>query len=97
MGSTVEGPFEHKVMVPFDEQDPLEVTWVGRGAFAVTEPVARVRRSDGAERTLAMLQTWPVRRALPQTMLNRRYAERLYPDEPITTTQRIIDTFLPLA
>jgi V/A-type H+-transporting ATPase subunit A len=30
-------------------------------------------------------------------MLQRRLAERLYPTEPITTTQRIIDTFLPIA
>jgi V/A-type H+-transporting ATPase subunit A len=30
-------------------------------------------------------------------MLQRRIVERLYPMEPITTTQRIIDTFLPIA
>ena len=30
-------------------------------------------------------------------MLKRRIAERLYPSEPITTTQRIIDTFFPIA
>jgi V/A-type H+-transporting ATPase subunit A len=97
LGSTLEGSIVHKVMVPFDEQEPVEVTWVGSGAFNVTEPVARLRHGDGSERTVAMLQTWPVRRAMPQNMLNHRYAERLYPDEPITTTQRIIDTFLPLA
>jgi len=30
-------------------------------------------------------------------MLRRRYAERLYPTEPMTTTTRIIDTFFPIA
>jgi V/A-type H+/Na+-transporting ATPase subunit A len=34
---------------------------------------------------------------MPETMLLSRLAERLYPTEPITTQQRIIDTFLPIA
>lgn len=97
LGTTREGPFEHKIMVPFDEPGPVEVTWVANGAFTVTEPVARVKRADGEERTLTMLQRWPVRNTMPRNMLNRRFAERLYPSEPITTTQRIVDTFLPLA
>jgi V/A-type H+-transporting ATPase subunit A len=96
-GVTREGPFEHKLMVPFEEQGPVELTWVHRGPATVSEHVARIQRADGTERELTMLQHWPVRRPIPQNMLERRLAERLYPDEPITTTQRIVDTFLPLA
>ncbi len=44
-----------------------------------------------------MQQTWPVRRALPQKLHEQRHSERLYPDKPLVTTQRIIDTFFPIA
>jgi V/A-type H+-transporting ATPase subunit A len=42
-------------------------------------------------------ESWPVRRPIPEAMLRRRQAERLYPTEPMTTTTRIIDTFFPIA
>jgi V/A-type H+-transporting ATPase subunit A len=44
-----------------------------------------------------MAQRWAVRRPLPDPMLRRRVAERVYPTEPLTTTQRIIDTMIPVA
>jgi V/A-type H+-transporting ATPase subunit A len=44
-----------------------------------------------------LTQQWPVRRSLPQYLLEKRLSERLYPQEPMITTQRIIDTFLPIA
>lgn len=97
IGVTQEGPFEHRIMVPFEEAGPVELTWVREGPAKVNDTVARIKRSDGSERDVTLVQTWPVRRPLPENMLTRRFAERLYPDEPITTTQRIIDTFLPLA
>ncbi|MEM9731322.1 MAG: V-type ATP synthase subunit A, partial [Myxococcota bacterium] len=97
IGVTPEGPFEHRIMVPFDERDPVELIWVRSGSAKANDCVARLKRPDGSEREVTLVQTWPVRRALPENMLTRRFAERLYPDEPITTTQRIIDTFLPLA
>ena len=97
LGTTPEGLFDHKIMVPFDEPGPVEVTWVARGTFTNDEPVARIRRADGEERTLTMAQRWPVRRPLPEAMLRRRVAERIYPTEPLITTQRIIDTFFPVA
>ena len=97
IGATREGPFEHKVFVPFDEPAPVEVTWVRGGQLTVREPVARIRDARGRERELTMQQRWPVRRPLPEAMLRARLAERLYPDRPLVTTQRIVDTFLPVA
>jgi V/A-type H+-transporting ATPase subunit A len=97
LGAVEEGPFRHKIMVPFDEPDPVELTWIRGGSFTVDEHVARIRRSNGDEIELNMCRRWPVRRPVPQAMFQRRLAERLYPTEPITTTQRIIDTFLPIA
>ncbi len=97
LGSVPEGPFAHRIMVPFDEPEPVELTWIRGGSHAVDEPLARIKRADGEEREVSMLRRWAVRRPLPQQMFQRRIAERLYPTEPITTTQRIIDTFLPIA
>ncbi len=97
LGTVPEGPFAHKIMVPFGEPEPVEVTWIVQGSFPVNAAVARVRTKDGVERELTMTQPWPVRRPIPAGMLRRRVAERLYPAEPLTTTQRIIDAFFPIA
>jgi V/A-type H+-transporting ATPase subunit A len=63
----------------------------------VNTTIARIQTIQGVERELTMLQSWPVRRPIPEAMLRRRQAERLYPTEPMTTTTRIIDTFFPIA
>jgi V/A-type H+-transporting ATPase subunit A len=97
LGTTPEGIFEHRIMVPFDEPAPVEVSWINRGNLTINDPVARIVRPSGEERTLTMAQRWPVRRPLPEGMLRRRVAERVYPTEPLTTTQRIIDTMIPVA
>jgi len=97
LGTTPEGIFEHRIMVPFDEPAPVEVSWINRGNLTINDPVARIVRPSGEERTLTMAQRWPVRRPLPESMLRRRVAERVYPTEPLTTTQRIIDTMIPVA
>ncbi|MGB5368012.1 MAG: V-type ATP synthase subunit A, partial [Polyangiales bacterium] len=97
LGTTPEGIFEHKIMVPFDEPSAVEVTWINRGNLRIHDPVARIVRPSGEARTLTMAQRWPVRRPVPERMLRRRVAERIYPTEPLTTTQRIIDTMIPVA
>src|SRR5260370_22733216 len=43
-----------------------------------------------------MQKTWGVRRALPQKLLEQRHSERLYPDQPLVTTQRISDALFPI-
>jgi V/A-type H+-transporting ATPase subunit A len=97
LGTTHEGHLVHKIMAPFDEPAPMEVTWIRGGNLTVTEPIARLKRADGTEIELDMIRHCPVRRPVPERMLRARIAERLYPDEPIDTTQRIIDTFFPIA
>ena len=44
----------------------------------------------GGTVNLTMLQRWPVRRGRP-------YKEKLAPDQPMVTGQRVIDTFFPIA
>jgi len=96
LGTVPEGPFTHKVMVPFSEREPVTVTWIGEGHFTLKDVVARIE-SNGEERQLTMLQRWPVRRPIPESLVRRRYAERMFSEEPLTTGTRIIDTFFPIA
>ena len=97
IGTVPEGLISHKIMVPFDIDEPAEITWIRDGSVTVDEPVARLKGPDGAERTITLAQEWPVRLPLPRRMLDRRASIRLYPDEPMITSQRLIDTFFPIA
>jgi V/A-type H+-transporting ATPase subunit A len=97
LGTVQEGRFEHKIMVPFAQPGTVDVTWIQAGNVTVDTPVARVQDEQGSSRELTLIQRWPVRRALPQHLLQQRYCERLYPTEPMITTMRLIDTFFPIA
>ena len=97
LGTVQEGRYTHKIMVPFGESGAVDVDWIQQGDFTVDTPIARIRDVNGRERELTMVQRWPVRKPLPENLLARRYSERLYPSELMVTTQRLIDTFFPIA
>ncbi|MEX1324859.1 MAG: V-type ATP synthase subunit A [Synechococcaceae cyanobacterium] len=97
IGTVQEGRFTHKIMVPFDQPGEVRLDWIQQGSFTVHTVVARIVDGRGRTRSLTLVQDWPVRRPLPQQLLESRSSERLYPQEPMITTQRIIDTFLPIA
>jgi V/A-type H+-transporting ATPase subunit A len=97
LGTVQEGRYTHKIMVPFGEPGYVDVDWIQQGDFTVDTPIARIRDERGRERELTMVQSWPVRKALPENLLTRRSSERLYPTELMVTTQRLIDTFFPIA
>ncbi|MEN8131308.1 MAG: V-type ATP synthase subunit A [Pseudomonadota bacterium] len=97
LGTVQEGRYTHKIMIPFDERGELQVTWIQQGSFTNDIPVARIRDESGKEHSITLTQRWPVRRSIPQALLRRRFSERLYPSEPLITTQRLIDTFFPIA
>jgi len=97
VGAVKEGRIEHKILVPFGTSERLTITWIREGNYTVLDTVARAQSEDGTEIPITMLQRWPVKLAIPQRMLSERRAERLYPREPMITTQRIIDTFFPIA
>jgi V/A-type H+-transporting ATPase subunit A len=78
---------EHRIMVPPGIQGKL--VKIMSGEFAIEETIAVVETADGP-RNISMLQRWPVRRGRP-------YKEKLAPDRMMTTGQRIIDTFFPIA
>ncbi|MEX1315757.1 MAG: V-type ATP synthase subunit A, partial [Synechococcaceae cyanobacterium] len=97
IGTVQEGRFTHKIMVPFDQPGEVLLDWIQQGSFTVHTVVARIVDGRGRTRSLTLVQDWPVRRPLPQQLRESRSSERLYPQEPMITTQRIIDTFLPIA
>ncbi|MBR0436013.1 MAG: V-type ATP synthase subunit A [Clostridia bacterium] len=77
----------HKVMVPPNVSGTL--TWIFSGEANIVTPIARLEK-DGKTVELPMLQKWPVRKGRP-------YAEKLAPNEPMVTGQRVIDTLFPVA
>jgi V/A-type H+-transporting ATPase subunit A len=97
IGTVQEGRFTHKIMIPFDEPGEVTLDWIQQGSFTIDTLIARIQDATGKDRSLTLTQQWPVRRSLPQYLLEQRLSERLYPEEPMITTQRIIDTFLPIA
>jgi len=78
----------HKIMIPPGLQGQVES--IEKGDFTVADPICRLRLSDGQIREITMLQKWPVRRGRP-------YLEKIAPDSPLVTGQRVIDTFFPVA
>ncbi|HQO93730.1 MAG TPA: V-type ATP synthase subunit A [Bacilli bacterium] len=78
---------EHKIMVPFGVKG--EVLEVKSGNFKVTDVVAKIKTDEGTKE-LTMIQKWPVRRGRP-------YKNKLAPEDPMITGQRVIDTLFPIA
>ncbi len=78
----------HKIMLPPGLSG--QVTAIESGSFKVTDVICRVQQSAGQIREITMLQKWPVRRGRP-------YREKIAPDAPLVTGQRVIDTFFPVA
>jgi V/A-type H+-transporting ATPase subunit A len=78
---------EHKIMVPYGVQG--EVLEIKSGSFKVSDVVAKIKTNEGTKE-LTMLQKWPVRRGRP-------YKNKLAPEDPMITGQRVIDTLFPIA
>jgi len=78
---------EHRIMVPPGVKGKL--IELKEGEFTVNECIGRVE-TDTGEVELKMMQSWPVRKGRP-------YKEKLDPDVPLLTGQRINDTFFPIA
>ncbi|MEL6234319.1 MAG: V-type ATP synthase subunit A [Pseudomonadota bacterium] len=97
IGTVPEGRFTHKIMLPNSWVGRHRVVWIQENSVRVDEEVARVADETGAERAITLLQKWPVRRPLATPLLKRATARRTYPDEPVLTSQRLIDTFFPIA
>ena len=97
IGTVPEGRFQHKIMVPFGWSGSYRIAWIQKGSARLHEAIARLDDRAGNEREVTLAQKWPVRRALPAGLLKKASSRRLYPEEPVLTSQRLIDTFFPIA
>jgi V/A-type H+-transporting ATPase subunit A len=77
----------HKIMVPHNIKGKIKN--IKQGEFLVTDTVCEIETKDGVVK-LTMMQHWPVR-------LPRPYKKRLAPSLVLSTGQRVIDTFFPIA
>ncbi|PHL20225.1 V-type ATP synthase subunit A, partial [Enterococcus faecium] len=77
---------KHKIMVPNGIKGTIKT--IEKGSFTIYETVCVVETENG-DKNLTMLQKWPVRRSRP-------IKEKLNPDAPMITGQRVIDTFFPV-
>ncbi|KEJ93509.1 V-type ATP synthase subunit A [Synergistes jonesii] len=79
----------HKIMTPPGFEG--EITWIiPAGRHHAGGDVAKVKDAFGREVSIPIIQRWPVRTPRP-------YRERLLPNEPFVTGQRVIDGLFPLA
>ena len=76
-----------KIMVPHGVAGKIKS--IESGSFTVDETIAVIDQ-DGKDVEVTMLQRWPVR-------VERPYKEKLPPNEPLITGQRVIDTMFPIA
>lgn len=97
LGIVQEGRFAHKIMVPFDMGTNISVEWIQEGTFTVETPLARLSDKENNLREISMLQRWPVRYSIGQHLVKNNLAQREYPNEPMITTLRLVDTFFPIA
>ncbi|MDR3354962.1 MAG: V-type ATP synthase subunit A [Synergistaceae bacterium] len=79
---------EHRIMVPPKLKGRLKE--IKKGSFTVEETVAVIESEDGKEHKIALLSRWPVRGPRP-------VAKRLPPEIPLSTGQRVVDMFFPIA
>ncbi|MBQ6087926.1 MAG: V-type ATP synthase subunit A, partial [Firmicutes bacterium] len=88
---------DHKIMVPYGVKGNVE--WIEGGEYVVTDIVCKVKLTEaypaenleaGDIKELSLMQKWPVRKGRP-------YKEKLTPEMPLITGQRVIDTMFPIA
>ena len=78
---------EHRILVPLGQGG--KVLSVQEGDYTIEEPIAQISTKNGVKDVI-MLKKWPVRKGRP-------YKEKMSPDMPMVTGQRVIDTLFPIA
>jgi V/A-type H+-transporting ATPase subunit A len=78
----------HKIMVPPGVKGVVKS--IERKECIITETVAVIETDGGKDLEISLITKWPVRKPRP-------YKEKLAPDEPLSTGQRVIDAFFPIS
>lgn len=89
LGEVKEMSIMHKIMVPVSIKN-AEVVSIKKGEFNITEVVAELKTEDGKKEEVTMTQKWPIRQSRP-------VKKKLVPETLLSTGQRVIDTFFPIA
>ena len=78
---------EHRIMVPFGVKG--KVSKIEKGEHTIEDVIAVIEDGE-TKHEVKMLQRWPVRKPRP-------VKTRLAPNVPMTTGQRVVDAFFPVA
>lgn len=90
LGTTMEGRFQHHIMVPFKLFGKVTLQWVApKGSYTIEEPIARGKDESGREVSFTMLQKWPIKIPL-------LHGRKVKPFKMMDTGSRIIDTQFPI-
>lgn len=88
LGEVFETPLIlHKIMIP--PRIKGKILEIYEGDFRVEDTISKIEL-DGKIQEIKMFQKWSVRKERP-------VREKLAPDEPLVTGQRVIDTLFPIA
>ncbi len=79
--------FDHIIMVPPNITGKLSYI-VAEGDYTIIDEIYRLKK-DGVEKSLSMLQKWPITKVRP-------YTRRLHPKIPLITGIRVIDLLFPI-
>ena len=83
------GLIKHKIMVPPYVKE-AEIVEIKEGEFFVEDVVCKLKDKDEKIIDIKLYQVWPIR-------VPRPFKERLMPSEILSTGQRVLDTFFPVA
>lgn len=90
LGYTMEGRFQHEIMVPFSSFGEYTLTWtIKPGAYSIDTVVAKAVDQKGGEHAFTMVQRWPVKMPLFE-------GEKIKPSKMMDTGLRILDTEFPV-
>jgi V/A-type H+-transporting ATPase subunit A len=90
LGYTMEGRFQHQIMVPFSLFGEYTLTWVEKaGSYTIDTVMAKGVDAKGEEIRFTMVQKWPVKTPLFE-------GERTKLPKMMDTGERIIDTQFPI-
>ncbi len=88
IGTVRETPIiTQKIMVPYQVKGTVKS--IKEGDYTVEQTVAVIETEKG-DAEVALMQKWPVRTGRP-------YKEKIPPDKPLVTGQRVIDALFPIA
>jgi V/A-type H+-transporting ATPase subunit A len=84
LGEIPEGNIVHRVLLPPNTRG--KVKSISEGEFAIEDTIGEL--DNGTK--IQLMQRWPVRQSRP-------YMDKLMPDVPLVTGQRVLDMLFPLA